>query len=289
MNKIIIGIFTLIVLLSCSGLAFAQGSSEVSINKDGKVSLKNMKVVQVAGSNFYTRAYWDSVFLRVTIVTSPQTKITKKHGEVATVADIKEGDYLDVEGSFPSGTDNFLVNATSIVGLSLEKESLTVKGTVTGTSPESDEFKMRTSMGTLITVTVSGVPMKKGIIPINVSGIKVGDVVTSASGIYDFANKILAASSVQIYQDPSVFVPHNFQGKVKSISGTTFPVQIVVGLTKKDYTVHISSNTKLLNKAGKTITLPRILVGDTVRFYGAVKKDNLDHVDNVEIFRNLSL
>lgn len=270
-------------------VALALENGEIRITKEGKVSINNAYVFQVAGTNFYTRVYWRDVFLRVTIVTSSKTKVNKKHGEVSTVEDIKEGDYLDVEGEFPGSTDSFIISAASIVDNALEKESLTVKGTITGTSPDSDEFKMKTSRGTIISVTVSGATMKKGIIPITVSGMKIGDTVTSVSGTYDYANKVLSASNVQIYQTPSAFVPHNFQGKIKSISGTGLPAQIVVGLTKKDYTVNISANTKLLNKAGATIILPRFLVGDTVRFYGAVREDNLDQVDNVEIFRDLSL
>jgi len=267
----------------------AAESGEINISKDGKVSLKNAQVFQRAGTNFYTRIYWGEVFLRVTVVTSADTKIEKRHGEKAAVTDIKEGDYLDIEGKFPSSSDSFIIHATSIVNSSLEKESLETRGTILSVVPDKDEFTMRTHRGTIITVTVNGAAMKKGIIPIGTAKLKSGDKVTFAAGTYDFSTKVLAASRVDVYQDPGAFAPHNFQGKIKSMEGTTLPTTMVVALTSKEYTVRLSPSTKILKNNKKPTTLSRFQVGDTVRFYGAVREDDLSIVDNVEVMRNFDL
>ncbi|MEK7582166.1 MAG: hypothetical protein AAB488_02475 [Patescibacteria group bacterium] len=270
-------------------MSAATLGGDVRITPEGKVSIKKAKVFQVSGGNFYTRVYWDNVFLRVTVVTNEKTKITKNYGEGAVVGDIKEGHFLDIEGMFPNSSDSFIITAVSIKDTSLEKEKLTTSGTVLSVKGETDEFTMKTAKGNIITVTTEGANIKRGIISINTGELKVGEKVTNAEGIYDYANDILASSNVQIYQDKSVFAPHNFKGKIKSISGTVFPVTIVVGLTKKDYIVIISDKTKLINTKGGSIILSRFLIGDTVRFYGAVREDDLSVVDNVEILRNLSL
>lgn len=267
----------------------AEESGELSVSRSGKVSIKGAKVFQTAGTNFFIRIYWKDVFLRATVVTDARTSITKRYGEKATTADIKEGDIIDVEGAFPASAETLLIQATSIVDHALQRESLVTRGTVVSASPESDEFKMRTWRGTLITVTASGASMKKGIIPIGVAKLATGDKILEVSGTYDFSTKTLAATKVDVWQDPSVFAPHNFQGKIKSISATTLPAEITVSLTKKDYIVSIGAETALMNKNREPISLSRFLVGDTVRFYGTVREDNLDRVHRVEIFKNLSL
>ena len=288
MNNFISALFLTLFLSTVSVYAATNGG-DIRITPEGKVSIKKAKVFQVAGRNFYTRVYWDNVFLRVTVVTNEKTKITKNYGEGATVEDIKEGHLLDIEGAFPSSSDSFIITADSIKDISLEKEKLTTSGTVLSVKGEADEFIMKTGKGNTITVTTSGASIKRGIISINGGELKAGERVTNAEGVYDYANDILAAANVQIYQDKSAFVPHNFKGKIKGISGSAFPATIVVGLTKKDYTVIIRDKTKLLNTRGGSIGLSRFLVGDTVRFYGAVRQDDLSIVDSVEIFRNLSL
>lgn len=264
-------------------------NGEINITREGKVSIKGAKVFQVAGSNFFVRVYWEEVFLRVTVLANEKTNITKHYGERATTADIKEGDSLDVEGAFPGSSETFIVQASSIKDNSLQKESLSVRGTVTAPFPDRDEFQMRTSRGTLITVTVSGATMKKGVIPIAVSKLAAGDIITAASGIYDFSAKVLAADKIDVYQSASVFTPRNFQGTLSAISGTSFPAELTVTISGKNYQVLITGETKLQKKNRGTTALSRFLVGDTVRFYGAVRRDNLERVEGVEVLRNLSL
>ncbi|MBX4215569.1 hypothetical protein KW797_01325 [Candidatus Parcubacteria bacterium] len=269
--------------------AYAAENGEITISRAGKVSIKNAQVFQKAGSNFYTRVYWENVFLRVTVVTNSGTVMEKRHGEKASVDDIKEGDYLDIEGSFPSSSESFVINASYIVNSSLEKESLETHGTIVAVFPDRDEFTMRTWRGTLITVTVNGAAMKKGVISIGSAKLKAGDKVTSASGTYDFATKVLAAARVDIYQDPGAFSPHNFQGKIKSMEGTTLPTTMVVSLTSKEYTVRLSPSTKILKNNKQPTTLSRFELGDTVRLYGAVREDDLSVVDGVELIRDFDL
>lgn len=289
MNKTLM-IFALSALFFLPSAVFAaEEGGELRITPSGNVSMKGAKVFQTAGTTFFVRIYWKDVFLRATIITDTKTSIIKRYGETASAADLKEGDIIDVEGSFPNSAEVLLVQARSIVNHSLQKEALTTKGTVVSVSPESDEFKMRTWRGTLITVTASGASMKKGIIPVNVAKLAAGDRILEVSGTYDFSTKTLAASSIDVWQDSSVFAPHNFQGKIKSISGTSFPAEITVALTKKDYVVSIGAETALMNKNREPVSLSRFLVGDTVRFYGAIREDDLDRVYKVEIFRNMSL
>ncbi|OGZ04750.1 MAG: hypothetical protein A2648_02825 [Candidatus Lloydbacteria bacterium RIFCSPHIGHO2_01_FULL_41_20] len=286
-------IFFVTILLFLLSPVITHGAvtngGDIRITSEGEVSIKKAKVFQVAGGNFYTRIYWDDVFLRVTVITNKNTKIKKNYGEPATVGEIKEGDILDIEGAFPGSSDSFIITATSIRNISLTKEKLTTSGTVLSVKEESDEFIMKTKKGNTITVTTSGTKILRGIIPISIGEIKAWERVISAEGVYDYANDVLNAEDIQIYQDQSVFLPHNFKGKIKSISGTSLPAQIVVGLTKKDYTVNITNGTKLINKTGSDVSFARILVGDIVRFYGAVRKTDLNQVDDVEIFRDLDL
>ena len=289
MRKIPLGL--LAVFLAVSGLAFvawaAAPGSEIRVTQDGNVSIKRARVMQVAGNNFYTRVSWDNIFIRVTVVTNADTVIVKNHGERAIPADFQEGDLINIEGKFPSASESFIVNATSVKNLSLEKQSAQFSGTVTSVSSESDEFKLSTKSG-LITVTTSGARLIKGIIPIVLSQLGKGDRVLSAHGTYDYSTKTLAATDVSVWQDPIVFIPHNFKGTLKSLDGTTLPTSVVVRLTKKDYTVKLTLSSKLTNKLGEATALSRFQVGDTVRFYGAVRNDDLSVVDNVELFRDMS-
>jgi hypothetical protein len=53
------------------------------------------------------------------------------------------------------------------------------------------------------------------------------------------------------------------------------------------YTVHLSAKTSVLNTAKKPANLVRFVVGDTVRLFGAIRKDSLTTID-AEVIRDLA-
>jgi len=267
----------------------ALSGAELHITPDGKVSVKGVKVFQKAGSNFYARVYWGDVFLRLTVVTNDSTKIIKKYGEHSTVNEIKEGDMLDIEGKFPSSSDTFIITASYIKNFSLEKQSLETSGTVLYSNASADEFTMKTHKGNIIKVTTAAVDMKRGIIPVTAAQLLPGEKVTLARGTYDYSSDTLYADTVQIHQNRGVFYPRNFSGKITAIPGSSLPLDIAVKAEGKDYTVKLSQNTSLLNRNREAVVFSRFLVGDSVRFYGAIREDNLSVIDNILILRNMSL
>lgn len=289
-KAVFITIFLVAVAFSAASSAFAATSdSELNITPDGKVSAKGVKVFQKAGTSFYGRIYWGDVFLRLTVVTNNSTKMIKEHGELSSINEIKEGDMLDVEGVFPSSSDTFIINASYIKNHSLKKQSLETKGTVLSNNGSADEFTMKTYKGNIIKVSTAAADVKRGIIPVTAAQLLPGERVTSARGIYDYSSDILYADTVQVYQNKAIFYPRNFSGKITAISGNSLPLDITVNAEGKDYTVKLSQNTSLLNKNRSAVVFSRFLVGDSVRFYGAIREDNISIIDGVLILRNMSL
>ena len=84
-----------------------------------------------------------------------------------------------------------------------------------------------------------------------------------------------------------MFAPRNFEGTLKSISGTTLPATLVVTVSGTDYTVYLAKTTVVLKKNRSAATLGRFVVDDTVRFYGAIRQANFTEID-AEIVRDLN-
>lgn len=120
-----------------------------------------------------------------------------------------------------------------------------------------------------------------------------GDTVVLADGVYDYSRNTLSASDIVVFQSKENFQPRNFEGKLKSIDGTSAPTILVVTIAGEDYTVMISSSTKVLKKNRSLVKLARFVVGDTVRFYGAIKENDKILYDKLivpaEVVRNTSL
>lgn len=271
--------------------ARAAPASEIHINQDGKLTAKNVVVMQKSenGSAFFSRVAWGDIFLRLTVLTAQSgttAKITKNNGGAATYADVKVGDILNVEGALAPGADTLLINATSVRDLSLNVESKTISGTIKTLNVSLNTFTLTDKKLGSITV-VAPYNIQKGARVIAVGELAVGDKVLSASGAYDYAAKTFTAESMEVYQDKSVFKAQNFQGTLKSISGTTLPVTAVVTVGKNDYTVYLPASAKVMSKNKAATTLQRYTVGDTVRFYGGIRQINLQEID-AEILRNLS-
>lgn len=268
-------------------VAAAGASSEVNLASDGTLSAKRVVVIQKAGSNLFTRATWSQAFVRLTVLVNASTVIMKNHGETMTVADLKEGDLLDIEGTLASGADTLIVNPTSIRDISLERESKTLSGAIANIDRSALSFTLSNkTFGDTTVIMSASTAITKGARSIAFADFKVGDRVLSASGMYDYPTNALAASDISIYQDQSIFTPRNFQGALKSISGTTLPASMVVTVGNTDYTVYLSAQASVLKNNKTAASLVRYVVGDKVRFYGSIRQTNLSEID-ASIVRDL--
>lgn len=272
----------LLAPLSASAL-----SSEIHFAADGTFSAKNILVYQKAGGNLFCRGTWDTAFIRFVVITSPSTVITKDHGERATAADIADKDIISVEGKLATGGDSIVVNASSIEDSSLQTSTKSLSGTVSKIDTASRTLTLATKDFGSVSVSVGGASITKGVRTITLGDISAGDKITAASGVYDYSTNTLTATSLEVYQDKTVFAPRNFQGTLKSISGTTLPVTLVVSAEGKDYTVYVPASGAVLKSSRAAASLSRFLAGDTVRFYGTVRPTNLSEVD-AEVIRDLN-
>lgn len=277
----------IVALLSLLPLSASAASSEIHFTTDGKLTAKNLTVFQKSGNNLFTRATWDKAFIRVTVIPNASTTVTKAHGEIGTLAEIKEQDILDVEGSLVPGADTIVINVSAIRDHNLQTAGKTLTGTILSIDQNARLFTINDKSFGRTSVAVSGASIMKGVRSITFSDLKVGDKVTFATGAYDYAHATLTADSIAIYQDTSVFKPQNFQGTLKSLSGTTLPATAVITVGKTDYTVYFAADTAVLNNARRSTTLTRFVAGDTVRFYGAIRETNLTEVDS-DTFRDLN-
>ena len=115
--------------------------------------------------------------------------------------------------------------------------------------------------------------------------ITAGDKILSVAGLYDYPSNTLTASNVEVFQSKTIFKPRNFEGTLKSISGTTLPVSLVVTVGSTDYTIYLNEKASVLKNNKKPTTLTRFVVGDTVRAYGSIRETNLTEID-AEIVRD---
>jgi hypothetical protein len=267
---------TLFLLLPAAALA---ASSDIHFTPDGKVSAKNLTVYQKAGTNLFTRGTWGQAFIRVTIVPNASTTVIKAHGELSTVKEIREQDIIDVEGSLVPGADSLVFNAAIIHDYALQQESKTLSGTVLNVDASGGTFKLTNKIFGTTAITVGDTSIIKGARTILLADMKVGDKVISVSGTYDYTSGTLTASAISVYQEASVFALRNFEGTLKSISGTALPMTAVVTVSGIDYTVYVAQGSAVLNNAKKPASLSRFVVGDKVRFFGSIRKANLTEID----------
>ena len=278
-------------LLFVPALALAAPSSEIHITPDGAFTAKNVVVMQKSesGSTFFSRVMWGDIFLRITVLTAPdnaQEKITKNNGGAATYTDVKVGDLLNVEGTLSPGADTLLIKATAVRDLSLNVESKSISGTIKTLNVLLNNFTLTDKKLGAITV-VAPYNIQKGARVISVGELAAGDKVLSASGSFDYSTKTFTAESMEVYQDKSVFKARNFQGTLKSLSGTALPTIAVIAVGKTDYTVYLPASATVMRKNRAATALQRFTLGDTVRFYGAIRQINLQEID-ASLIRNLA-
>ena len=230
---------------------------------------------------------WGEIFIRLVVVGDATTKVTKAYGETASMTDIKEKDIIDVEGALASGGSSLVINALSIRDANLVVAGKTLSGVVTATNAASSTITVVDPTLGKTTVIASNASITKGVRPIQFADTKVGDVVLSAVGSYDYEKKTFTATSISIFQDASIFTARNFEGKLKSVSSTVLPSVLVVTIGATDYSVYVDEKGTVLNSARKPASLSRFVAGDTVRFFGAIRSTNLTEVD-AEVLRDLN-
>ena len=268
-------------------MSAAAANSELHFTPDGTFTAKNVVIYQKAGTNFFSRAVWGTTFLRFVIVTSTSTVITKKYGESATAADIKEQDIIDITGTLANGGDSMVINAKTIRDTALQTAGKTFSAVVLSVDSGGQMFVLHDKTMGKTNVAIGGAPITKGARTITMDELKAGDKVLSVPGTYSYSTNTLNADSIVVYQDDKMFKPRNFEGTLKSISGTALPVTAVVTVGATDYTVYVPVGAPILKNSKAATVLSRYVVGDKVRFYGAIRPTNFTEVD-AEILRDLN-
>ncbi len=264
---------------------------EIHVFKDGKVSAQGVKVLQIAGNTLFARFIWENAFLRLTIKTDSNTKLTRRLGGALSFSDITAGDWLVIEGNLEQGADSFSIKATSIKDISIfTEDEVRVSGTITETIGGGSTLKAQTNEKGLIEINNDGnTVITKGSLTMRPVDIRAGDTLVYAKGVYDTSKKILKSRTVEVYINKTTFLPRNFKGTLKEVRGASLPTTLIISAEGKDYTVKLSSKTAILRANRSSALLARFVVGDTIRFWGNITEEDLNVVDNVEIIRNINL
>lgn len=264
-------------------------SSEIHVTKDGKAMISSAKVMQTAGNTFFARLYWGDAFVRFTIKTNSTTKFYRATGEATTIAEIKDGDLLDVSGELQSQSDTLTLIASTIKNSSVQKEQVTLSGNVTAVNMAMHQFTMSSKDRGFVTVNTStSTQFIKGNRVLSLEYVRVGDRITKTTGDYDIPTRTLSATSVTTYVDPALYKPRLFIGKLIETPGTATSTQIKVSIENIPFTVLMSSTTTILRSNRSNTTMERFIKGDTIRLYGT-RKEIDDFIIDAEVVRNINL
>lgn len=280
----LVTLFAAILLMLLPTFAAADAISQLSIGSDGTFSGKSITIYQKSGPNLFSRATWGLAFVRITLLTSSSTVVQRAHGGAAAISDISEGDIVDATGTISTGADSLIIHANAIHDDSLGSEGKSVAGIIASLDQNAHTIRLTDKkLGALTVVVSSTTSITKGSRYISFADLHAADMITNASGVFDYASNTLSATEVEIYQDPKVFLPQNFQGTIMSIASSTLSVQIGSSV----YTVYLSSSTQILSKSRISTALNRMQPGDVVRFYGSIRSTDLSAID-VLIVRDLN-
>jgi hypothetical protein len=287
-------ILVLFLGLFLPNLSFAQPLNPEKINSDikidslGNVVVQNAKITLIAGDTIYARLFWGESSIRMTIKTGKANSITKKYGELLKVSDMKVGDRINIEGYLEDGADSLTLYAKSVKNLSNEQEAGKFSGTIIG--PTTGGYNLKTDEGETIKLSMnSSVVVEKGNRTLGFYDIKTGDRVLNVEGVFNHADKTLETNRIKIYIDLSVFKARNYQGTLKSLAGVDLPTTATVTVDGQDYTVKLMAKAAVLNNKRAPTRLSRFVIGDNVRFYGAIPEgDELRYVIG-EVIRNIDL
>ncbi len=292
MKKIILSSFIFLFLVTSVGAVVLNNpeklNSEMSIDQDGKVSLKNAKVTQLIGNTIFVRLLWGESFVRMTVKTDNKTSIAKKYGEVSSISEIKVGDRLNIDGGLEPALDSLTLKATSVKNVSDEREQNNFSGVILGTKGNGRyDFRLTDGRNIILEINNS-TNLVKGTRKITFYEIRNGDTIEGAEGVFDHSSQILKANKARVYVDMSIFQPKNFQGKLKSISGISLPTNLTVEIGGINYTIKMPADCWIWNTKREFTQLSRFVVGDTIRIWGSIPEDDLTLI-NAEIVRNISL
>lgn len=271
-------------------LLFAQAvSSEIHVAQNGGASFANAKVMQIAGNTFFARLYWGDAFIRVTIKTNSTTQFTRATGEKTTISEIREGDLVDATGELESGSNTLNLVAASVKNASLQKEHTDFSGNVAKIDSSARQFTLYSRERGPITVQVGdSTTFRKGSRTVTLGHLRPGDVITTVSGDYNIATKMLAADDVTIYVDINLFKPRLFIGKLVNIPSDARAASMSVMIDNTSYTIALDSTTRILRKNWSPVTLPRFVSGDTIRIWGTLREVDEPIID-AEVVRNMNL
>lgn len=262
---------------------------EVHITDGGKMVLHGTQIIQVAGTTFYARSNWGNSSMRWMIRADESTKVLRRFDTEATLADIKPGHIVSVEGDFLASSDSISVMAKKIKDWSLATDKVEFNGIVTARATTTTSLDIKTSAGDKVTIAVTdSTSIVKGVIGIAFEKVAVGDKITFASGVYNHVTKVLTADSIKVHQDKSLFYPRNFEGTIVNITGSSLPATMTVMIGTKNYTVELTDKTEVLNRKKEKASIKRFFAEDTIRLYGSIKQDNLTTIV-AEVVRNLDL
>lgn len=269
------------------------GNPELHIQADGTITLKSGRVDQIAGSTFYLGLKWGTLPMRFTMKTGTRTAVIKRYGGSATVSQIKIGDYLDIEGEFFVGSDFFGMDALRVKDWSLQEENETFLGVISAINPDYT-FTLKTpTQKSILVKFATTTTIKKGVIELPANRLAVGNTILLAEGVYDYVSNTLTARRMLVFQQKAEFAARNFEGVLKQIESPRAPTTITVTVGGVDYTVRLSERTSLLKKNRAAAEFTRFVVGDIVRFYGAIREEEKtlrdENVVDAEIVRNLNL
>ena len=282
-------LFTLVAFLTLAPVSALALSSEIHVTKSGKADVSSAKVMQQAGSTFFARLYWGDAFVRFTIKTNSSTKFLRATGEATTIAEIKDGNLLDVSGELQSQSDTLTIIASSVKNSSVEKEQAVLSGTVTALNPSSQQFTLNNKERGFVTVkTATSTQFIKGNRSLDLEHIRIGDRITKTSGDYDIPSRTLVANSVTTYVNPALYKPRLFIGKLTETPSSTETTTIKVSVSDTLFSVFLGNNTEILRNNRSTTTIQRFIKGDTIRIYGTRREIDEPTID-AEVVRNINL
>lgn len=278
------------ILFIFSPIAVAHAlSSEIHVTKDGKANISSAKVMQIVTNTFFTRLYWGDAFARFTIRANSGTKFFRATGEQTTIAEIKEGDILDVTGELEPQSNVLTINASSIKNSSVQKEQTTMSGTVTAVDLTARQFILNDKKRGAVTVTIaSSTQFIKGTRTLDLEHLRVGDRITKVSGDYDIPSKTLAADFVKTYIDLNQFKPQLFIGKLLETPASPDVPSIKISIKKIPYTAFLTNKTLIMRNNKSTTTLQRFVAGDLIRLYGTMREVD-DALIDAEVIKNTNL
>lgn len=285
-NKVLIALLLAIIPLSFSE---AFSGSEVNISKNGIANVTGAKVMQLAGPTFYTRLYWGDTFVRLLVKTKSTTKFYRATGEATTLAEVSEGNWLDISGELESGSTGLSLVANTVRNSSVHKEQSTFSGKVTNVDLNTRQFTLDTkTVGQITVVTSTTTIFTKGSRTLDLEHVKVGDTISKTSGDYDLSSKVLVAINVKTFIDPNYYKPKLFEGKLVELTNLTAPSSIKVSVSGVTYLVNLNSSTLILNKLRNSVLLNRFVVGDSIRIFGAIREVDEPIID-AEVVRNTNI